>query len=132
MLEITCHGSKVFIFFHKEITSAGQEGKLTSGKFVSQATGLYKFQVYALTRSDSNLWLELYKNNELVVSIWGHMGGDYADSGNAAVVFLTEGDTVYIQSRDQYDVSLYGAPDEIYSTITGTFIGESTQGKTKV
>ena len=60
------------------------------------------------------------------------MGGDYADSGNAAVVFLTEGDTVYIQSRDQYDVSLYGAPDEIYSTITGTFIGESTQGKTKV
>ena len=60
------------------------------------------------------------------------MGGDYADSGNAAVVFLTEGDTVYIQSRDQYDVSLYGAPDEIYSTITGTFIGESTQGNTKV
>ena len=61
--------------------------------------------------------------------MWGHTQGDYADSGNAAIVELTEGDTVYVQSRDQYDVSLFGAPDEIYTTMTATYLGETYEGK---
>ena len=113
----------------QEITSSGEEGKLTSGRFVCRVAGVYKFQVYTLTKTDAKIWLELYKNNDLVVSVWGHTQGDYADSGNAAIVELTEGDTVYVQSRDQYDVSLFGASDEIYTTMTATYLGETYEGK---
>ena len=83
--------------------------------------------MYALTKNDTNVWLELYKNNEIVVSIYAHTLGDYADTGNAAILELEIGDTVYVKARDQYNVILYGASDEIYTTFTGVFLGESFQ-----
>lgn len=75
------------------------------------------------------MWLELYKNNDIVVSIYAHALGDYADTGNAAILELSVGDTVYVKSRDQYNVSLFGTQDEIYTTFTAVYLGNSFQSK---
>ena len=113
----------------QEIASAGAKGKLTSGQFICYANGIHKFQLYALTKNDSNVWLELYKNNDLMVSVWAHTKGDYADSGNVVVLELNVGDTVYVKTRDYENISLYGEPDQIYTTFTGVFLGDSFQSK---
>ncbi|KAK3083518.1 hypothetical protein FSP39_024580 [Pinctada imbricata] len=78
--------------------------------------------MYSLTRSDGELWLELMKNNELVASIYAYTYADYADAGNAAVLKLQKGDTVYVKAHDDYDNSLYGEASQIYTTLTGELV----------
>lgn len=81
--------------------------------------GLYKFQVYSLTKSNTKLFLELKLNNVVVATLWGYTVGDYAAAGNAVILQLEEGDTVWVQTRDDVAVDLYGTSEEIYTTFTG-------------
>ena len=113
------------------ITRVGSKGQLTSGQFICYTSGIYKFQIYALTKNDTEVWLELYKNNDITISAYAHTQDDYADTGNAAILELSVGDTVYVKTHDQYNVALYGATDEIYSTFTGVYLGNSFQSKYK-
>ncbi|XP_053379495.1 uncharacterized protein LOC123526879 [Mercenaria mercenaria] len=100
-----------------------QAASLNSGVFTCSEAGLYKFQVYSLTKSDTNVFLELYVNDKLVASLWGHTPGDYAAAGNAVILPLMSGDFVKVMSRSQYAVNVYGTPDEIYTTFTGVQLG---------
>jgi hypothetical protein len=79
--------------------------------------------MYALTKSNTNVFLELYQNDVLVASLWGHTPNDYAAAGNAVVLPLEVGDVVKVMSRSQYDVSVYGTPNEVYTTFTGVQLG---------
>lgn len=103
------------------ITNHG--ANINSGVFTCTKDGLYKFQVYCLTRSDASLFLELYHNDKLVASLWGYTPGDYAAAGNAVILPLMSGDFVKVVSRSQYSVNMYGTPDEIYTTFTGVELG---------
>ena len=117
----------IVIHYFQAITTIGSKGQLTSGNFICYTAGIYKFQVYALTKNDTKVWLEFYKNNDMVVSVYAHTIKDYADTGNSVILELEIGDTVYVKTRDQYNVVVYGAPDEIYSTFTGVYLGKAFQ-----
>merc|ERR1712179_830290 len=49
------------INFNKPVTNHKAQG-LSGSVFTCTAPGLYKFQVYSLTRTDTNLLIDLYKN----------------------------------------------------------------------
>jgi hypothetical protein len=96
---------------------------LNAGEFTCTENGLYKFQVYSLTKSDSSLFLEIYVNNKLLASLWGHTKGDYASAGNAVITSLVVGDVVSVKTRSQHAVNIYGKSGQIYTTFTGVQIG---------
>lgn len=102
-----------------------QNAALNSGVFTCVVPGLYKFQVYSLTRSDTLLFLELYHNDAVVATLWGYTSGTYAAAGNAVALNLAAGDTVKVMSRENRMVSLYGTGDEVYTTLTGVELGSN-------
>nr|AGI44588.1 C1q domain containing protein [Azumapecten farreri] len=96
----------------------------SDGVFNASRDGLYAFHFYSLTRQNKELWLELYKNTQLICSAYAHTpsASGFADAGNSALLYLTRGDIVYVKAHDQYANSIYGAADEIYTTFTGVLI----------
>ncbi|XP_053378610.1 uncharacterized protein LOC128548191 [Mercenaria mercenaria] len=105
-----------------------RQANLNSGVFTCTEDGMYKFQVYSLTKSNSNLFLELYVNSKLVASLWGHTPGDYAAAGNAVILSLKSGDVVEVMSRSQYAVNIFGTPNQIYTTFIGIQLGSLELG----
>ncbi|KAL3854209.1 hypothetical protein ACJMK2_013487 [Sinanodonta woodiana] len=114
------------IVFNKVIDVMGLSSDfLSSGVFTCPVDGVYKFQVYSLTASDKRLWLELYKNEELVASVYGYTPDNYAAAANAAILFLKEGDEIFVKTRNEYDVMVFGTPDQIYTTFSGVRLPKS-------
>ena len=74
-----------------------QNANLSSGIFTCASSGIYKFQVYALTKRSETLFFELFHNAELVASIWARTRNESADGGNAAILDLNAGDTVQVR-----------------------------------
>ncbi|XP_033729112.1 uncharacterized protein LOC117318192 [Pecten maximus] len=109
--------------YNKLITSVDSVVN-NAGVFQANKKGLYAFHFYSLTRQNTELWLELYKNTDLICSAYAHnpSSSGYADAGNSALLFLNIGDTVYVKAHDAYDNTLYGASDEIYTTFTGVLL----------
>lgn len=73
---------------------------------------------------DKAMWLELKKNNELLVSISGY--DSHATAGNTVLVHLNRGDTVYVKARQGQEFSLFGRSDEIYATFTGYKVSDAS------
>ncbi|XP_048238284.1 complement C1q tumor necrosis factor-related protein 4-like [Haliotis rufescens] len=94
----------------------------TTGEFTCPQTGIYVFQYHSLSRSNETLWVSLYQDYMYVNTAYAHTTNDFAAAGNDAVLHLTRGDHVSIQSEGDDGVSLYGAPDEIYCTFSGYLI----------
>ncbi|KAL3854092.1 hypothetical protein ACJMK2_013371 [Sinanodonta woodiana] len=114
------------IIFNKVIARMGLPSDfLSSGVFTCPARGVYKFQVYSLTASGKRLWLELYKNKKLVASVYGYTPNNYAAAANAVILFLKEGDEIFVKTRDKYDVMFFGTPDQIYTTFSGVRLPNS-------
>ena len=93
-----------------------------NGEFICQTAGLYMFHFYAVTKSDEHVWLEMFKNDQYIVSIYGRTPNDYVDAGNSVLLNLAKGDLVYIKARDQYDNVIFGAGDQVYTTFTGVLL----------
>ncbi|XP_060578092.1 EMILIN-2-like [Ruditapes philippinarum] len=74
------------------------------------------------TKSDSSLFLEIYVNNQLLASLWGHTKGVYASAGNAVITSLVDGDVVSVKTRSQHAVNIYGKSGQIYTAFTGVQI----------
>ena len=60
-----------------------------------------------------------------VNSLYSHNPTHYASGGNAAVLQLDAGDTVYVRARVGNDNLLYGRGDEIYCTFSGYLIRQT-------
>lgn len=120
-MDISNAASATKIPFSLVITNH-HEAHLNAGEFTCTENGLYKFQVYSLTKSDSSLFLEIYVNNKLLASLWGHTKGDYASAGNAVITSLVVGDVVSVKTRSQHAVNIYGKSGQIYTTFTGVQI----------
>ena len=75
------------------------------------------------------LWLELYQNNDYINAAYGHTASRYADAGNCAILHLHKDDTVYIKGRNEYGVDLYGSPDQIYNTFSGSLLSPTILNK---
>lgn len=73
----------------------------------------------------------MYHNEEYVNSAYGHTVSGLADAGKTAILHLSSGDHVYIKTRNNRQVDLFGAPNQIYSTFSGTLlapIGHDSEG----
>lgn len=56
------------------------------------------------------------------ISVYAYTYADYADAGNAAILHLNVGDKVYLKAHDDYDQTLFGQGDQIYTTFTGELL----------
>lgn len=119
------------VTYNKDITNIN--AIFTSdGKFQVQIPGIYSFHFYSLSRSDAEIWLEFYKNEDYLVSIYAYTASDWADAGNTVILELQAGDTIYVKAADDYDNSLYGAAGEIYTTFTGELLFSEASGQLSV
>ncbi|XP_071125172.1 uncharacterized protein [Mytilus edulis] len=117
------HGE--ILTFDKTITNINAYFS-ADGKFVCSTPGLYAFHFYAVTKSNEHVWLELFRNDDYIVSIYGRTPSDYVDAGNSVFLNLDENDKIYIKAHDNYDTVIYGAGDQVYTTFTGVLLATSS------
>ncbi|KAL3854123.1 hypothetical protein ACJMK2_013401, partial [Sinanodonta woodiana] len=61
-----------------------------TGVFTCPHGGAYVFLFHGISDSDGQLWLELMKNGEYMVSGYAHQTQDYASASNAILLSLEE------------------------------------------
>ena len=98
------------------------------GIFKCVTAGLYAFHFNALTDSNTTLWLDIYKNNNSVGTAYAHANASYADAGNSVILYLNVNDQIMVRTHGNFANSLYGAPDQIYSTFTGILLDSGIHG----
>ncbi|KAL8576672.1 hypothetical protein ACOMHN_025147 [Nucella lapillus] len=116
-----CRGGETVVF-DRIFSNVGAAYHSDNGKFMCIESGIYVFQVHALSGNDTDMWLELHHNYQYVVSVWGHTDNDYATGGNSVILQLIMGDEVTVACTTQYHSELYGASDEVYATFSGYLI----------
>lgn len=63
------------------------------------------------------------------ILVYAYTYSDYADAGNAAILHLNVGDKVYLKAHDDYDQTLFGQGDQIYTTFTGELLYADNVGE---
>lgn len=123
----TMHFSKgEAILFDKTYTNVGGGYDMTTGTFTAPKNGIYAFHIHAYdSNTDQAMWLELKKNQDLLVSISGY--NSHSSAGNSVIVFLSQGEHISVRARPNQEFSLFGKADQVYATFTGYLIGEMTQ-----
>ncbi|XP_063442987.1 uncharacterized protein LOC134723298 [Mytilus trossulus] len=96
------------------------------GKFQVQTPGIYSFHFHALSRNDEEIWMDLYKNKEYIVSIYAYTFNDWSDGGNTVILELQKGDLIFVKAVDDYNNWIYGAADEVYTTFSGELVVPET------
>lgn len=113
------------IDFDKDITNINAVFTFDK-KFQVQIPGLYVFHVHSLSSENGEVWLDIYKNNDYVVSIYASTYYDWADAGNSVVLDLSKGDLIFVKAVDNYVNDVYGAADEIYTTFSGALVNSAS------
>lgn len=71
------------------------------------------------------MFLEIYKNDSLLGSLYGHNSENYAAAGNVVVVHLNVGDRVQVKTKEtSYGVVLWGYYNG--NTFTGVELGSDS------
>ncbi|KAL4238061.1 C1q and tumor necrosis factor protein 4 [Mactra antiquata] len=112
------------IKFDTTITDIGGGYNNQTGVFVAPISGIYAFSCSLLdhvgTHGGPNgamVHAEIIHNQRLLGRIFAHAETTYRDQGAQTVVTaVTQGDQVYVRTRDNPDLGLGG---EFYSTFTG-------------
>lgn len=113
------------VTFDKVFSNLASAYSEHTGIFKCPQSGMYVFHLHAYDmNTDKAMWLELKKNNELLVSISGY--DSHATAGNTVLVHLNRGDTVYVKARQGQEFSLFGRNDEIYATFTGYKVSDAS------
>ena len=90
-------------------------------------SGLYVFHFHAYsTNKDSVMWLELLQNDVVTVSLSGY--NSHTVASNTVILKLRQNDRVEVKSREMQTFSLFGLPDQVYSTLTGYLLKADTTG----
>ncbi|OWF45156.1 Complement C1q-like protein 4 [Mizuhopecten yessoensis] len=111
------------IRYNKVFTNIGGGYDVTTGNFKAPKGGVYAFTIHGYdANTDKAMWIELKKNTELLVSISGY--NSHSSAGNSVIVYLSAGETVYVQARPNQSFSLFGKIDQVYATFSGYMIGE--------
>ncbi|XP_046568082.1 complement C1q tumor necrosis factor-related protein 4-like [Haliotis rubra] len=105
--------------FNHIFLNIGNAYNLKTGTFTCPRSGVYSFQLSALTQKGKEAWLELTVNGKLIVSAWGRTG--YATATNAVIVRVRKGDRVRVQAR-RHTTRLFGRADQVYTTFSGYLI----------
>ncbi|XP_062589184.1 complement C1q tumor necrosis factor-related protein 4-like [Saccostrea cucullata] len=113
------------VLYDKILTNIRSGYDATTGTFTAPVEGTYVFHFYALASLNSIIWIELFHNNQYVVSSYGYTNGSYASSGNTVVLRLHIADTVKIKTRRGTDVKLYGASGQYYASFCGALLSPS-------
>ncbi|XP_076110292.1 uncharacterized protein LOC143079045 [Mytilus galloprovincialis] len=113
------------IKFDKSITNINADFT-GDGKFLVQTPGIYSFHFHALSRKNEEIWLDLYKNKDYIVSIYAYTINDWADASNTVVLELQKGDLIFVKAVDNYENWIYGATDDIYTTFSGELVVPET------
>lgn len=113
--------------FLQIITSFGH-GNLESGVFTSTKQGLYMFVVHAMSERGKTSFLDLYLNDQIVVTVRDFYLDGRSVSGNTAILRLEPGNTVRVKTRPYDEVYVgVGDPPEYYTSFTGVQL-DSTNG----
>ena len=76
------------------------------------------FHIHAYdSNTDKAMWLELLHNSNVTVSVSGY--NSHTSGGNSVMLKLNKYDRIEVKGRDRQTFSLFGLPDQIYSTLTG-------------
>lgn len=98
----------------------------TTGTFNAPVTGVYIFHFHAYnTNKDSVMWLELHHNDQATISLSGY--NSHTVGSNTVMLKLRKNDRVAVKSHEQQSFSLFGLPDQVYSTFTGYLVEEMSQ-----
>lgn len=57
---------------------------------------------------------------------YGHTVSGFADAGNTAILHLHAGDQLYVKARNGRVVDVFGTPNEVYTTFSGTLLAPLT------
>ncbi|XP_071793964.1 uncharacterized protein [Asterias amurensis] len=86
--------------FDRKLFEQGTHFDLTTGTFTCNMTGIYVFMFSFLKPSSSNRsYATLVKNDNIIVRGYASGAGNYLQTSNSAVVFLQEGDRVFLRSE---------------------------------
>ncbi|XP_070182486.1 complement C1q subcomponent subunit B-like [Littorina saxatilis] len=113
------------LVYNRVYTNVGSALNAGTGVFTCPQSGLYLFNVFALTTRRKHLKLELHQNSRYIMSLYANANGSYGTGGNSVILRVNKGDTVYVSARETS--SLYGQPpgatwQGIYTTFTGYLI----------
>ena len=119
-----CNSSELNIL--QVITSHGG-AHIESGVFLCGVQGIYKFQVSLFTSYTERLFLEVFKNSDVVASIYAYGKRDLGSVTHAVILELERGDTVQVRTTGTYMVALTTGND--YNTFTGSEMGSLMLGE---
>lgn len=95
--------------------------------YVMFVAGVYVFHFHAYsTNRDAVMWLELLHNDAVTVSLSGY--NSHTVASNTVMLKLRQNDRVEVRSKEQQQFSLFGLPDQVYSTFTGYLLSPDTTG----
>lgn len=75
--------------------------------------------------------MELFNNDQYVLSAYAHTTNEFGDAGNTAILRLMQNDHVTIKARPGRDVELFGSHNQVYATFSGALLSPSIPGEEK-
>jgi hypothetical protein len=113
-------GDKQTIKFDKVLLNDGSGYVPSTGVFTAPLSGTYLFIYNFGHHGTGETWLELVKNGDVQngAAVEGHFGGQNLQGGNAAIVRVNQGDTVWVETFQVSDVTVQGT----FTTFSGVFL----------
>ncbi|BFZ00973.1 hypothetical protein BsWGS_04012 [Bradybaena similaris] len=106
--------------YNNVITNIGNAYNSYTGVFTAPVDGVYGFHMHVLTQSGAEAWLDLFHNEEYIVSTYANEPGGYDAAGNSVMLTLNVGDRIQVKAHTS--ALLYGQADQQYATFTGFLI----------
>ena len=115
------------VVYNKVITDVANIYDNSTGVVSAKSPGIYIIHFFSLSRNGEEIYLELYHNSNFVCALYNYAENEWTHAGNTAILHLKTGDTVSVKAAVGYDNSIYGGPDEVYSSFSGALIATESQ-----
>uniref|UniRef100_A0A0B7A6S4 C1q domain-containing protein n=1 Tax=Arion vulgaris TaxID=1028688 RepID=A0A0B7A6S4_9EUPU len=107
--------------YEKVLTNNGLGYNKEDGVFTAPKKGVYVFSINALSTEGEKFLINLYRNDNYIVSAYGTgVAAGFGAGSNTVVLAINKGDRIYVKAPRE--VFLSGSPDEIYASFTGFII----------
>ncbi|CAG5132074.1 unnamed protein product [Candidula unifasciata] len=109
------------VVYDNTITNHGLGYDNKTGIFTAPAEGFFLFHLHLLKTKNQEAWLELFHNDDLIVSAYAQNSTQFDAAGNSVILWVMAGDRVDIRAHRLS--GLFGKPDELYTTFSGHYVG---------